>query len=81
MNYSISKIPKLKHSNGHIEAKQEERFKITIADTSLSPDTVMIHFILAFATGTTVMNSWKFVIFANGAIVMGGGVRVIKEFL
>ena len=59
-NNSVGKIPKLKGSYRHIETKQVEALQVAIAYACLSPNAVMIHFILTFSTGAAVMNSWKF---------------------
>lgn len=52
--YTDTKIPELKHSKHHIEAKKVKSFLIAKTNTSLSPHTMVIHFEDAFSTGSAM---------------------------
>ena len=66
----MREIPKLADSNCHIEAEQIEAFIVSQANTGLSPHTMMIHFVLALSTSTTMRYSWKFIVVALMALFM-----------
>ena len=42
---------------------------------------MMIHFILTFSAGATVMNSGEFVIFADGTVFVGRGISIVVELI
>lgn len=81
MDHSDSEVPKLQDSQCHIQAKQVERFLIPESNASLSPYAVMVHFILTRSTGAAVVDSWKFEIFAQIAILISRRVELVSKFL
>ena len=68
----IGEIPKLKDPDAHIEAEKVKALEIAVADAGLGPDAVMIHFVLTFLAGATVMDSGEFVILAWATVLVGG---------
>ena len=57
---SYSRVPKLEYTNSHVEGEKIERTLITVADTSLSPNTVMVQFVDTLTTTAAVRHSWDF---------------------
>ena len=72
MDDPIGEIPKLKDPDAHVEAEEVKAFEIAVADAGLGPDTVMIHFVLAFLAGAAVVDSGKFVVLAWATVLVGG---------
>lgn len=54
---------------------------IVEANTCLCPYAVVVHFILASSAGAAVIDSWKFEIVAQVAILVGWGVKLVGKFL
>ena len=47
----------------------------------MCPYAVVVHFILTSSAGAAVIDSWKFEIVAQVAILVGWGVKLVGKFL
>jgi len=57
---SYCTIPELDYSDGHVKGEEVKRTLITVTDTSLSPNTVVVQFVNTFTTIAAVRHSWHF---------------------
>lgn len=65
----------------HVKTEKIKAFHILETYTGLSPNAVMIHFVLASPTSSAVMDSWKFVIITDSASFVSCSVSMIMKFL
>lgn len=78
---SVGEVPELHDSQAHVEAEEVEGLLVPEADAGLSPHAVVVHFVLAGATGAAVIDPWKLVVVADGAVLVDWGVELVLEFL